>query len=164
MSKYLMPSLDPRYGIEAGFDAESRTFWYHVWHDMELVSFAGPGLEMITLIDLVRRTWGYIDWPAATKVARMLRDDAAWVSQASAGDPSTYYLARTLAENPDLNVDLFWASQEGAGTHVNISGAGVVEGSDNAEDAQRLIEWLATDGQNPFVDGSDCGKLRWWGG
>ncbi|OUM44962.1 extracellular solute-binding protein [Arthrobacter sedimenti] len=65
-----------------------------------------------------------------------------------------YYLARTLAENPDLNVDLFWASQEGAGTHVNISGAGVVEGSDNAEDAQRLIEWLATDGQNAFVDGN----------
>ncbi|PPB49769.1 Fe(3+) ABC transporter substrate-binding protein [Arthrobacter pityocampae] len=63
-----------------------------------------------------------------------------------------YYLARTLEENPDLNVDLFWASQEGAGTHVNISGAGVVEGSDNAEDAQKLIEWLATDGQNAFVD------------
>ena len=63
-----------------------------------------------------------------------------------------YYLARTLEENPDLDVDLFWASQEGAGTHVNISGAGVVEGADNAEDAQRLIEWLATDGQNAFVD------------
>lgn len=63
-----------------------------------------------------------------------------------------YYLARTLDKNPDLNVDLFWASQKGAGTHVNISGAGVVEGSDNAGDAQRLIEWLATKGQNAFVD------------
>ncbi|WDF34058.1 extracellular solute-binding protein [Arthrobacter agilis] len=63
-----------------------------------------------------------------------------------------YYLARTLEENPDLDVDLYWASQEGAGTHVNISGAGVVKGSDNPEDAQRLIEWLATDGQNAFVD------------
>ncbi|MGX5357355.1 extracellular solute-binding protein [Kocuria sp. KH4] len=63
-----------------------------------------------------------------------------------------YYLARTLEENPDLNVDLFWASQDGAGTHVNISGAGVVDGSDNPEDAQRLVEWLATDGQNAFVD------------
>ena len=28
----------------------------------------------------------------------------------------------------------------------------MVEGSDNAEDAQRLVEWLATDGQNAFVD------------
>jgi iron(III) transport system substrate-binding protein len=63
-----------------------------------------------------------------------------------------YYLARELEENPDMNVDLFWASQDGAGTHVNISGAGVVEGSDNAKQAQRLIEWLATDGQNAFVD------------
>ncbi|MHA7155595.1 extracellular solute-binding protein [Arthrobacter sp. TMN-50] len=65
-----------------------------------------------------------------------------------------YYLARTLAENPDLQVDLFWASPDGAGTHINISGAGVVDGSDNPGDAQRLIEWLATDGQNPFVDGN----------
>ncbi len=63
-----------------------------------------------------------------------------------------YYLARLLEENPDLDVELFWASQEGAGTHVNISGAGVVEGADNPEDALQLIEWLATDGQNAFVD------------
>ena len=63
-----------------------------------------------------------------------------------------YYLARTLGENPDLAVDLYWASQEGAGTHVNISGAGVVANSDNAAQAQQLIEWLATTGQNAFVD------------
>ncbi|WP_457973026.1 extracellular solute-binding protein [Arthrobacter sp. D1-17] len=63
-----------------------------------------------------------------------------------------YYLARTLKEKPDFKVDLYWASQKGAGTHVNISGAGVVAGADNAGDAQRLIEWLATKGQNPFVD------------
>lgn len=63
-----------------------------------------------------------------------------------------YYLARTLAEKPDFNVELFWASQAGSGTHVNISGAGLVAGSDNAEEAQRLIEWLATTGQNAFVD------------
>jgi iron(III) transport system substrate-binding protein len=63
-----------------------------------------------------------------------------------------YYLARLLEEDPELAVDLFWASQDGAGTHVNISGAGVVAGSDNPDEAQQLIEWLATDGQNAFVD------------
>jgi iron(III) transport system substrate-binding protein len=63
-----------------------------------------------------------------------------------------YYLARELTEDPELNVDLHWASQEGAGTHVNISGAGVVKSSDNAGQAQQLLEWLATDGQNAFVD------------
>jgi iron(III) transport system substrate-binding protein len=63
-----------------------------------------------------------------------------------------YYYARELGEKPDLNVKLYWASQDGAGTHVNISGAGVVKASDNPQQAQRLIEWLATDGQNAFVD------------
>lgn len=63
-----------------------------------------------------------------------------------------YYLAREKEENPELRVELFWASQDGAGTHVNISGAGVVSSSDNPEQAQRLIEWLATDGQSSFVD------------
>ncbi|WP_026531632.1 extracellular solute-binding protein [Arthrobacter sp. H41] len=78
--------------------------------------------------------------------------DAIDAGTCDVGINNHYYLARTLAEKPELNVDLFWASQEGAGTHVNISGAGVVDGADNPEDAQRLIEWLATDGQNAFVD------------
>ena len=63
-----------------------------------------------------------------------------------------YYLARELEENPDLRIEPFWASQDGAGTHVNISGAGIVASSDNPKQAQELIEWLAADGQNDFVD------------
>jgi iron(III) transport system substrate-binding protein len=70
------------------------------------------------------------------------------------GITNHYYLARMLAEDPDLGVEPYWASQRGEGTHVNISGAGVVEGSDAAADAQELIEWLATDGQSDFVDGN----------
>lgn len=65
-----------------------------------------------------------------------------------------YYYAREITDNPDLNVKLFWASQDGAGTHVNISGAGVVKSSDAPKKAQQLIEWLATKGQNQFVDGN----------
>ena len=72
--------------------------------------------------------------------------------QCDVGITNHYYLARELEEKPDLNVDLFWASQEGAGTHVNISGAGVVKSSDAPKKAQQLIEWLATTGQNDFVD------------
>lgn len=63
-----------------------------------------------------------------------------------------YYLARELEKKPDLDVELFWASQAGAGAHVNVSGAGLVKSSDAAKKAQRLIEWLATTGQNDFVD------------
>ena len=65
-----------------------------------------------------------------------------------------YYLARELEDRPDLDVKLYWASQEGAGTHVNISGAGVVKTSDNKEQAQELIEWLATKGQDDMIAGN----------
>jgi iron(III) transport system substrate-binding protein len=65
-----------------------------------------------------------------------------------------YYVARELDEKPDLDVELYWASQEGAGTHVNISGAGVVASSDNKGDAEELIEWLATTGQHDFIGGN----------
>jgi iron(III) transport system substrate-binding protein len=62
-----------------------------------------------------------------------------------------YYLARELREDPDLPVGLFWADQEEDGVHVNISGGGVTADADNPEDATRLLEWLATDGQQTLV-------------
>ena len=65
-----------------------------------------------------------------------------------------YYFARELDEKPDMNVKLFWASQDGAGTHVNISGAGITKSSDAPKKAQRLLEWLASDGQQAFVGGN----------
>ena len=70
------------------------------------------------------------------------------------GITNHYYLARLMTEDPDFAVRPYWASQRGEGVHVNISGAGVVAASDAAADAQRLIEWLATDGQSAFVDGN----------
>ena len=36
-----------------------------------------------------------------------------------------YYLARLMEDDPDFPVSLVWADQEGRGTHVNISGAGI---------------------------------------
>ncbi len=68
------------------------------------------------------------------------------------GITNHYYLARLLEEDPDLGVEIYWASQEGDGVHVNISGAGVVAESDSPAQAQQLIEWLATKGQSQFVD------------
>ena len=66
-----------------------------------------------------------------------------------------YYLARKLAEDPDYPVGLVWANQNDRGVHVNISGAGVLANADDPELAQQLLEWLATDGQNLFVDGNN---------
>ena len=65
-----------------------------------------------------------------------------------------YYLARLLEENPDFGVRLAWVEQGGRGTHVNISGAGVTRYADDPQLAQRLLEWLATDGQESFVNGN----------
>lgn len=64
-----------------------------------------------------------------------------------------YYLAQQLAEDPDLPVGLFWADQGAGedGVHVNLSGAGVVAEAGDPEQAQALIEWLATEGQEAFV-------------
>jgi iron(III) transport system substrate-binding protein len=53
-----------------------------------------------------------------------------------------YYLARELDENPDFPVAVAWADQDGAGAHTNLSGVGLVEGSDHRDDAVALMEHL----------------------
>jgi iron(III) transport system substrate-binding protein len=53
-----------------------------------------------------------------------------------------YYLERELADDPDFPVAPVWADQQGRGTHVNLSGIGVVRGSDKADEARELIEYF----------------------
>ena len=66
-----------------------------------------------------------------------------------------YYLARELEERPrPQRRSSTGPRQEGAGTHVNLSGAGVVQTSDNKAQAQELIEWLATKGQDDMIEGN----------
>ena len=72
----------------------------------------------------------------------------------SVGVTNHYYVARELAEDPDLGVGVFFPDQSGNGTHVNISGAGVTRNADDVPQAQRFLEWLATEGQSLFVDGN----------
>src|ERR671916_1308199 len=58
------------------------------------------------------------------------------------GLTNSYYLGRELEEDPDFPVALEWADQDGRGTHVNLSGVGVVRSSDDAAEARELIEFL----------------------
>src|SRR5918992_3141565 len=58
-----------------------------------------------------------------------------------------YYLEREKEEDPDFPVEPVWADQDGRGTHVNLSGLGVVAGSDQADEAQDLIEFLVSPGR-----------------
>lgn len=64
--------------------------------------------------------------------------------QCDVGITNSYYLARILAEEPDLPVAPFWANQETTGTHVNISGAGVTKYAKNKENAVRLLEFITS--------------------
>jgi iron(III) transport system substrate-binding protein len=79
-----------------------------------------------------------------------IRDDLCDV-----GITNHYYLARELEEDPNYPVGLMWANQDDRGVHVNVSGAGVLANADDPELAQQLLEWLATEGQNLFVDGNN---------
>jgi iron(III) transport system substrate-binding protein len=55
-----------------------------------------------------------------------------------------YYLAREKEEDPDFPVEPVWADQDGRGTHVNLSGLGVVAAGDRQEEARELIEFLVS--------------------
>ncbi len=74
--------------------------------------------------------------------------------ECDAGITNHYYLARELEEDADFPVELTWAHQDGRGVHVNVSGGGVTKYAAHPEEAQQLLEWLATDGQSLFVDGN----------
>jgi len=61
-----------------------------------------------------------------------------------------YYYARMLAgddaedREAASKLRLVWPNQDGRGTHVNVSGAGVVKGAPNRENAVKLIEFMTT--------------------
>lgn len=63
--------------------------------------------------------------------------------QCDVGIANTYYFGRLLKKNPKTRVSLFWANQKGVGAHVNVSGAGVLKGSQNKKQAVRFLEWLS---------------------
>lgn len=79
--------------------------------------------------------------------------EAIAAGQCDVGIANTYYYGKLLDKKPNANVKLFFADQQGKGTHVNVSGAGVVKHSKNAAEAQKFIEWLSSsDAQNLFTD------------
>jgi iron(III) transport system substrate-binding protein len=79
--------------------------------------------------------------------------EAIAAGQCDVGITNTYYLARLIAKDPKFPVAPFWADQQGTGTHVNISGAGITAHAKNRENGVKLIEFLSsTEAQNLFVD------------
>ena len=72
------------------------------------------------------------------------------------GLTNSYYLGRELKEDPDFPVAPVWADQQGRGTHVNLSGFGVVRGTDDRGGAVRLLEFLSRPSQQEvFAQNND---------
>jgi iron(III) transport system substrate-binding protein len=76
--------------------------------------------------------------------------DAIAEGRCDLGLTNSYYLGRELEEDPDFPVAPVWADQEGRGTHVNLSGLGLVRGADSRDASVDLIEFL-TDPDNQAV-------------
>src|SRR5215218_7904053 len=67
-----------------------------------------------------------------------------------------YYLARELKDDPDFPVAPAWPDQDGAGAHTNLSGVGLVKGSEHRADAVSLMEHLtSTASQRELVENSE---------
>jgi iron(III) transport system substrate-binding protein len=75
---------------------------------------------------------------------------------------NTYYLARLLRSTDAKDkqameaVGIVWPNQQSWGTHINISGAGVLKHAPNREAAVKFLEYLASDqAQAYFADGNN---------
>lgn len=81
--------------------------------------------------------------------------EAIAAGQCDVGLANSYYLARMLKKDPSTPVALFWANQQTAGTHVNVSGAGVTAHAKNRANAVKLLEFLSgLPAQQMFADTS----------
>ena len=75
---------------------------------------------------------------------------------------NTYYLARLIRSDKIDDrrmmerIGIVWPNQSSHGTHINISGAGVVKTSKNQEVAVKFLEYVASDdAQRYFADGNN---------
>jgi iron(III) transport system substrate-binding protein len=75
---------------------------------------------------------------------------------------NTYYYARLArSQKPDerdavAKTAVVWPNQDGRGTHINISGAGVLKHAPHPAEAIRFLEYLASDeAQRYFADGNN---------
>ncbi|MEE4338059.1 Fe(3+) ABC transporter substrate-binding protein [Erythrobacter sp.] len=103
-------------------------------------------------------------------VANFARDpqgnDTTQIEAVAAGEcrlsiVNTYYLARYASGDDNERaifdkVGVIFPNQDTTGTHVNVSGAGVVKGAPNRENAIRFLEYLTSQSaQRYFADGNN---------
>ena len=70
---------------------------------------------------------------------------------------NTYYFARALRKNVRAlsgktdDIGIVFPNQDGVGTHVNISGAGILKNAPNADNAKRFLEYLASPSAQEYL-------------
>ncbi len=101
--------------------------------------------------EIVRGWVNNLAAPPFSSDTRVLEAIAA--GQGDVGIVNTYYVGRLLKTKPDLPLKIYWPNQNANGVHVNVSGAGVVAGSQHEAAAIKLLEWLSSDqAQNLYAD------------
>lgn len=74
---------------------------------------------------------------------------------------SYYYVRMARSDKPEdkalmSKVGFLWPDQAGAGTHVNVAGAGVAKHAPNRDNAVKFLEYLASDeAQQYFANGNN---------
>jgi iron(III) transport system substrate-binding protein len=82
--------------------------------------------------------------------------DAIAAGRCDVGLTNHYYLGRKLKEDPRFPVAPAWPDQDGEGAHTNLSGVGLVKGSEHRANAIRLMEFLtAREAQESIVENSE---------
>lgn len=93
-------------------------------------------------------------------------NDTSMIEAVAAGEcrisvVNTYYLARYAGGDAAQkaifdNVGVIFPDQSGNGTHVNVSGAGLVKNAPNRENAVKFLEYLSSESaQRYFADGNN---------
>ena len=79
--------------------------------------------------------------------------EAIAVGRCDVGIVNTYYFGRLQKKKPNVPLALFWPNQQGSGTHINISGAGITQHAKHPKEALKLLEWFSTEeAQRLFAD------------
>jgi iron(III) transport system substrate-binding protein len=82
--------------------------------------------------------------------------EAIAAGRCDAGLTNHYYLGRILEDDPDFPVAPAWPDQDGAGAHTNLSGVGLVKGTEHRADAIALMEHLTgVEAQEEIVENSE---------
>lgn len=75
---------------------------------------------------------------------------------------NTYYVARLMLSNKPEDkkvvekIGIIWPDQKGNGTHINVSGGGMLKHAPHKEAAVKFLEYLASDeAQRYFADGNN---------